>query len=204
MSQAHPIAFPSQRAVQLRYCDWLRLTPLATNGVVYDSWYANSIYDPYVAGGGHQPMGADQWAVFYKTYTVIGAKITVEPISSNSATGIIWGILTSADPTLPSTTTATTVQEQGLGVWTLHQCVANGAPTKLNSGFSARRLFNIDSIKDNQPTLGASFGSNPTLPAYFHIWASNLQDGGSPVATSFSITIEYAVLLSDPNYLPQS
>lgn len=40
-------------------------------------WRVNSLYDPDFTTAGHQPLGRDQWAVFYNRYLVYGCKFTI-------------------------------------------------------------------------------------------------------------------------------
>lgn len=199
-----PMGFPTNQVIKLRYCDWLQLDPDATNSIIYDLFYANSIHDPYVASGGHSPLLTDQWSNFYERYTVIGSKITIRPMATtNSTTGIVWGVITTQDSTPPASN-ATALQEQGLGKWTMQQSLANGNLSRLSIGYSPKKLFRLQSVKDNQYQLGAPFGENPFVKAYFLIWAANLQDGDNPGNLAFSITIDYLVLLSDPKMIAQS
>jgi len=48
-------------------------TPGSTIGGIVGSTFKfalNGMWDPYLAAGGHQPMGFDQWMTFYKRYKV--------------------------------------------------------------------------------------------------------------------------------------
>lgn len=148
-------------------------------------------------------MGATQWSEFYVKYVVLGSRITVRAqAANNSSTGLVWGVITSPLPSLVSTT-ATVLQEQGIGQWRVAQALSNGAPTSINSCFSAKKLFNVRNVLD-VAEIGANFTENPVLQGYFHIWAANLQDGTTPATMAFSVMIEYVVMLQDPTQLDGS
>lgn len=68
---------PQHKIVTMPYADSWPNT-VSTGGVHNLITYnANSIFDPQNAVGGHQPYSHDQWALFYKDYTVLSSYITV-------------------------------------------------------------------------------------------------------------------------------
>jgi len=64
-----------RQIVKLRYAEDVNISAGIALGS-YD-FRANSIFDPNLTGIGHQPLGHDQWAVFYDHYVVLGARIKV-------------------------------------------------------------------------------------------------------------------------------
>ena len=71
---------PDKSLVKLRYCQRCAINPAAgvTNSYLFR---ANSLFDPDLTGTGHQPLGFDEWAKFYRRYCVLGSKITVQAIN---------------------------------------------------------------------------------------------------------------------------
>ena len=67
----------------MRYCTNATVNFTGTFTPIF--FRANSIYDPDAAVGGHQPLGADQWAPFYNSYVVLGSKITWQVTSGANA-----------------------------------------------------------------------------------------------------------------------
>lgn len=55
-------------------------TPAATIGGIVGATFKfalNGMWDPYLAAGGHQPMGFDQWMTFYKRYKVYRCDVKI-------------------------------------------------------------------------------------------------------------------------------
>lgn len=61
--------------VKQKYCDLITGNLAAGSSVAYA--YQNSVYDPYVAVGGHQPMYTDQYGAIYAEYAVTGIAFKV-------------------------------------------------------------------------------------------------------------------------------
>lgn len=196
--------FPSNKLVMMRYSDTFSFDHNVSN--VYNRLFAaNSIFDPDMTGVGHQPLGHDQWAVFYNHYFVIGSKITIQvtgPADAASAPMVFCIIL---DDSGGSFTTIPQMIEQGGS----HYVVSNGdmeqyKPARVRSSFSAKKFFNVTNVNDNYSRLGAAFGANPADLAYFQFTSATL-DGLISLQTRLCIvTIEYLVLMSEPRTLPQS
>lgn len=105
-----PTSLPDRLYVKLRYRENLAFNQ--TLGALADNVYrGNSLNDPDLTGTGGQPLGFDQWAAFYASYTVLGSKIEVTTMNSDGTANVPntrFGIT----PTLFSTVFATTAQEQ--------------------------------------------------------------------------------------------
>lgn len=68
-SVPHPLTMPSKLNISMKYSEPLAFT--TTTGLAYDYQFnLNSIFDPNRSGGGHQPLGHDQWATLYGRYRV--------------------------------------------------------------------------------------------------------------------------------------
>lgn len=105
-----PSSLPDRLYVKLRYRENLAFTQ--TLGSLADNVYrGNSLNDPDLTGTGGQPIGFDQWAAFYSSYTVLGSKIEVTAMNSDS-TSVIPNTRFGITPTLFSTQFGTTDQER--------------------------------------------------------------------------------------------
>lgn len=197
--------FPSSKSVKMRYVDSIQLNPGAASVANYQ-FRANSIFDPDLTGTGHQPLGHDEWQLFYNHYVVTSAKITVQVMAttSNSSSMNSYGIYLSDDATVPSTTPEE-LMEQGKGTyWVQMDHVNSGISTKRHSlVYGARSFFNLTDVKDNVDRIGAAFGANPTELAFFNVWGADLA-GGDPGVSQVLVTIEYNVAFSEPKSLNQS
>lgn len=81
LSQSGNAVVPQSMNVKLRYFDdYLGVDTQA----VIQNYSANSLYDPLFTLGGHQPMGFDQWAAFYKSYRVNAFKMRITVIMNST------------------------------------------------------------------------------------------------------------------------
>lgn len=206
------IGFPKTQVVRMRYHTTFLLTPNNGGAATHYTFRANSIFDPDFSSAGHQPYGHDQWNIFYSTYTVLGSKLTIKACkdeqNSTTSSNYLIGVLLHDDSGMP-TTVIDNLIENGLSTPS-RLGMANGVTTNvvnLTKKFSARKFFNLTSLKDNQDRIGAQFGSNPQASgdAYFHVYAAVVVAGGNDTtAIDCEATMEFLVLLSDPNALPGS
>lgn len=206
------VGFPKNKVVKMRYVQYKQvdLTNSITGG--FDGFYmwANGIHDPDVAIGGHQPMGHDQWQLFYNHYVVLGAKCKVTYASRDNvvAQPIIVGISIEDDVT-SGATNVSTIQEYGGAKYKMFQGYTSMSTKSVTAHFSAKKFFNVTDMKDNQSDKGANFGANPTDGAYFRVFACTA-DGTSAtspagdVIIGCNVEIEYIVALQEPKELPQS
>lgn len=196
---------PAQRAVTLRYVDFASFPANNTGIPTYVTYRANSIFDPYAGAGGHKPLYTDQWAIFWKYYTVIGAQISVAlQASANSQTMGLLGILLSSDNSMPGLAPQT-LMEQGRNRWTWYQPNTNGfKPRAVKCGYSAKKFWNIANVKDNFGVLGAFFGANPVSVANWHIWNCANPQGAQAAGLDLVITITYRCILSDAQVVASS
>lgn len=196
------VGFPTNRVVKMRYCQQDLLT--STSGALITKLFkANSIFDPDQAVGGHQPLGYDQWSAFYNHYVVIGSKINFEVAwSAGTTTPVTVGVYLSDDTSLAGTT-ALELQEQGKSRNLVLAPSLSNPTRSLNLGYSAKKFFNVNDIKDNLDRLGAEFSSDPGELAYFAIYMEST-DEGSTSSVRVVTTIDYIVIMSEPKELPQS
>lgn len=93
------VGFPNEMETKLKYCEAITVnpTPEATSGVV---WYsAGSVFDPYVAIGGHQPLFFDNYSQIYEKYQVLWSEIKVTVLEHSVNTAIWNGTAAVTTPT---------------------------------------------------------------------------------------------------------
>lgn len=203
------IGFPDQKMIRMRY----RVgytggpSPSAARGATV--FRASSIYDPDYTAGGHQPLGYDQWAPFYDHYIVVSSKLTATVGLNIGQPGraINFGVFPAHDPTAISSFWP--IMESARGGWNTLAggAYAGGDNQKTASAtYSARRFFNIRDVADNVDRLGAAYNDNPTDEAYFVVWYETADQlaANEACALTFTVTIDYLVLLSEPKTLPIS
>lgn len=199
--------FPANRVVKMHYLEHLSLDPTALQPLQEYPFRANSVYDPDPSLGGHQPMGYDQWGLFYKQFTVIGSSITVQGTQSTTGSNpCVFGVRTSATSSLASLYNSFIgLLEDPRVSYRWQQSAVNGNVARpARATFSAKKWFNISDVKDNQGELGAVYGSNPTVPVYFIVFASPMDASTDIPPITLLIRINQIVLLSEPLDLPQS
>lgn len=192
-----PAGLSYKRKVMLRYCTQQVLT--GTSGAKGQYVFrCGSIFDPDYTGGGHQPLGHDEWATFYNNYSVVQSFISVQPVNSGAVPCAV-SILKTDDPLGSGGNLADDI-EQGKCTWrVLAEDNAQHAVTVKHS-FNQRREF-PRLYKDD--ALNPSFGSNPSEDKYW-IVAVQATDGSSTVSVPLIITINYICWLSVPKVLVQS
>lgn len=184
---------PKTRTCKLRYCENFVLQNVsgALNSLPFR---ANSIFDPNVAFGGHQPMGRDIWAQLYKEYCVLGAKITLYCGSDNGTVPMTTGVSVNSN-TNPLYSETTSYVESKTGQWV--QLMDNRNAKRICTTYSAKKYWNLTDVKDNREEIGAPMASNPAKECFFVIWAQP-NDRTSTNITRYTVVIDYIVSFSDP------
>jgi len=66
---------PKTKMVSLKYCGTATLDSSSVSGSTLHI-RCNDMFDPEAATGGHQPLGFDQWMIFYNHFEVLKSKIS--------------------------------------------------------------------------------------------------------------------------------
>lgn len=193
--------------VKMKYCDMFTINSVAgvADGAVIS---ANSVFDPlnYGPGGRNaQPLGHDEWALFYNHATVIGSKIKVTfmPTSNTLVTANnICSVKLLGNNSL-DTNIFSTLEQTGNKWKLLGSADASPQGTTLYHNFSAKKFFGITNVRDADNIRG-TFGSNPSDQAYWHLQCSALNGTDDPAAVDVIITVEYICLLSERRQLSGS
>lgn len=190
---------PKTRIIKMRYCDNIFIQNVA-GALNTAAFRANSIFDPNVALGGHQPMGRDFWAQAYKEYCVLGAKITLYCGNDNAEVPVTTGITVNSN-TNPLYTETTTYMEAKAGQWV--QLMDNRNAKRICTTYSAKKYWNLGDVKDNREEIGAAQTQNPAKQCYFVIW-SQPNDRLATTITRYTVVIDYIVSFSDPILQPEN
>lgn len=187
--------------VRLKYADMININSVAgvADGAVFS---ANSIFDPNRTGIGHQPLGHDEWKLFYNHATVLGSRIKVTfmpttnaPITGNACCSVKLLGNATLDTNIYSTL------EQTSSTWKLMgNANASGKGVTLTKYFSAKKFFGVKDVRDSSNIRG-TFGANPADEAYYHIQCTGLNGTDDPADVDVVVTIEYICLLSERRQL---
>ena len=200
---------PDNLIVKLKYCDTTTLDS-GVNSKAYDTWSCNSIFDPYTATGGHQPLGSDEWATFYSQYMVLGAKLTA--IYQNHGTASTDGQIAICQTDVESTwvpTDFTTLLEQGRTRYKfLTPAGGSRDQCTINCYYSPKKIFGVKDPKDSLVLRGLTgdlgTGNSPSTQAYFHVGLAGTQQAQNAGACTVIVKIEYVVYYSGRKVLSQS
>ena len=200
--------FPQTRRITMKYCDSVPVAGIA-NSLSYYLFSANSIYDPNRTGGGHQPVGHDQWNLFYNHYVVVGSKFKCtfsSSVTGASNSGMTFGIMLDDSSTAPVTNSISHLIESRKSKYLSYNFASSTASRLpvITQTYSAKKFFNVADVKDNFTRIGADFGVDPADEAYFRVWfgMNNVLD--TQQSMNLLIEVDYIVFLSEPKELPQS
>lgn len=192
---------PTVFKTTLQYVETVTLNSGASGAANTVSYKANSLYDPYQSGVGHQPLGFDQIMTLYEHFYVVGSLITCKFLTQGDTAAVgtsICGIELSGSVT-PTTTAETWIEQPRITYGVL---TANDHLT-LRKGFSAYSFFRQGRVEDNA-TLRGNASADCSELAYYHI--GNASPGGSldPSPVQVIVKISYSCLFTEPKALPQS
>ena len=182
--------FPDSYRCKLAYNTTITLSPASGNGY-FDShtFRANSLFDPDYTGVGQQPTYFDQLSAVYERYRVIGCKMKLTVVNTNSSNPVEFLVYPSNDT--------------GVGATNILDLSMNNDAGKLmvisSEGSSNLRQYNrycpINTITDvnrsvvwNENNYASATTTNPSSQAYLHLC------GASQAAQSDS-TIQVIVRL---------
>lgn len=159
---------------------------------------ANGMFDPNITGVGHQPRGFDELMALYDHFVVVGSKITLKvPSGANThMVGVALRDSTSVENSLVN-------YQEGRNVVSKMFSPDAGRAEVITYGFSAKRFLGRASPLSD-PELKGSASSNPLEGAYFHIFTGHPNSGSNPQSIALDCTIEYRVVLLEPNNPGQS
>lgn len=193
---------PRTRRFKLRYVQPIQMNPgIGSMAVQYFS--ANGLFDPYVTGVGHQPLGFDQYMSMYDHYVVTKSKCTVYTENSDNDP-VVLGIYLNDDTTLIPTN-VNEMNEQPNTKWRYLSSVVSGH----NSSGTVTKTFNTS--KDlgrksvlSDPQLKGSTTANPTEQMFFSIYLGTFDTTVDHGAQELQVIIEYDGYFIEPKDLGQS
>jgi hypothetical protein len=201
------MGIPRARKVRLRYSDF---DTLSTSVGTTSSFQicANGLYDPYLSGSGHQPLGFDQMAAYYNHYVVKKARMRASfALTSDPGNGVGWlvyGITRSDDTTVP--TDWRTLVEEGNTEWGF----CKFRPRTSYKNFTVSLNLDVSKFfqtKDVQAkdSLTALVSANPSDTAVFTAWVAWVDTSEtSTVTVSVAYHVDFDAQFFEPKNLPAS
>lgn len=190
------------KKIKMRYCMNDVLAPGA-NSTDYVDIAANGLYDPEVAVGGHQPFGFDNYVgVFYDHYTVVGAKITVDAVSTTAVPTIV-GIHLADTSGKYNGINNNYAREINNNTWKVMSNTQGGTDhIQVTKSYNAYKFHGQDVMAGS--IFRGNDSANPAEDAVFSVWASGIAAASDPGNIEIAITVEYDVILTEPKQLTQS
>lgn len=188
------LGFPDRMITKLEYRT-AGIYNFAGSTIRYD-YNLNSIFDPEVALGGHQPLWTDQYQAIYNKYRVFKClyKITITALSTGG-TPARYVALSSAQPTSALPATIGDAWEQNR---TGNKVLPSG-PDKLTV---VKGVIYLPRLQGQTPTEfkgddgnSAPLIANPTNPAILRTMLESVN--GNPTEYSFDIQLTYFVEFFD-------
>lgn len=190
---------PTRLITNLKYSDIMIQAALAAGpGVIDYKFNLNSLFQPNITGGGHQPMGHDQLATLYENYRVFSTKfkIIVAPHIGESNV-IVATALTNSNTsyTVPTNAAESTFGKIKMATFYEPAVVVGSIDlAKLNG----RSTIAYQADDETQGLMTAS----PAETLELHVVISN--SSGSSQTVDLSIILEYHCELFNPVQLGQS
>ena len=187
------IGFPAERTVKLTYVDYVTMT--SSLGAIGNYTFSlNSAYDPNTSGVGHQPLGFDQWSLFYNHYVVEACDYDVAVISSGDA---YVGTYLSDDTTLP------TGLEAACELGGVFAAITNGLPSHTFKGHvKLAEFFNRSDIAADS-ALRADVTANPSDQAYVTLM-QRAPSSTEDLILHYMVKLTYTVRFMEPKDLGPS
>lgn len=195
-----------KQIVKMKYSDQFVLDP-GVGSTAGHIFRANSIFDPDYSAGGHQPLGRDEWAVFYDHYTVLNStcKVTFWSAGTSSVAvnaGIV-GIYLDDSPVAISSTTEL-IEQSKTKIGYLGSSASGSALATAYSYYNAKKHQGLHNVNDNRGLVGAQMDTSPTEQMFFHVFFGGLSTDSDPVAIKCLVEMEYTCYLTEPKTLGQS
>lgn len=199
-NQLYAQTFPQQMKVQLTYYDQFEVAlsapPIASDRV----FNLNSIFDPDRTGTGHQPLGHDQWNVFYHRYRVDECTVEVTWTSLQSDGAGVNCVIVGTNDVTPITDVSI-ANELPLGK--SGSFTTGSRPLKLRKTYNLANLVGVTRSKYNEDDLFSSiFGADPPESLLLHVVTTAVS--GTADNVSFTVKLMYEVTMFDPFMLSRS
>jgi len=193
------VGFPASRRVKLSYCESATLTS-AYGAQALSQFRLNGCFDPWFTSTGHQPMGFDQWSLFYNHYVVLGCTWNFSFVPYGGAAIDLCTVLAhySDDSTIPST--VTNLVELGSQA----AFVKNGQIAHSFEGhIDIARFFNRTGDIANDDALRAPVTADPTEQVFLNLCLFG-ESSLSSITGGYLLRLEYDVKFFEPKDLGSS
>jgi len=193
-----PGPVPPSVKVKLRYS-----ATYASTGAALDRRFSlNSIFSPEASGGGHQPLGRDQYATFYNRYRVNTCRVTVQG-SVDGLVSIGPALVTVLADNANSGFTDPFLAGEQQGA--VAKIVPETHRYWFRKTYDCAKVTGVTKAAYLDDRFQALMSTNPAEAIIFHVIDSTVA-GGNLAAGHFkyTVTMDFDVTMFDPLALAQS
>lgn len=187
---------------KLIYAEQFSLNPGVggTNDVMIFS--CNGMYDPNITSTGHQPRGFDELMALYDHYTVIGAKITIDVVNTDTTTAQMVTL------SVHDFTSTSAVNNDYLENRYIKKILLAPEPSGSSKGRVSIKLNPNKYLGVSKPlaedTVKGSATANPTEQCYFHVTGFPVDGVTDTSPIQCVARIEYYSIWTEPKQPAQS
>lgn len=197
------VPFPAKKMVKLPYNENITLTTATGTGYVgAHTFNTSSIFDPNTSGTGHQPLYADQLAVIYKRYRIMGVSYKITFYNHDTNTNYQVGVLATTDTTFSPVAHSATIVGEKRGAILKNYSYQAGKLT-MKGYIPNHKLFGVSKNTIRiENDYSALFTTNPTKFGYLIVF------GADTTATAGSIQAQvelvYYGIVEEPHLVASS
>lgn len=164
-----PMAPPTKAYINFKYVQKIASSSDGGGGLPgVQQFRLNSIFDPDITGGGHQPLMFDQiMGVFFNSYIVHGATVTIKGMVDQASEVVIYGTF---DNTTVLEEPWKHIEETNKSLMRYYQKPALQPRVLFKKYFANNKIFGV--TKEQYRTsdeFNASYTGNPSRTAYLNI-----------------------------------
>lgn len=194
--------FPKMIMIKHKYADQAAISMPAGGPALSTIYSCNSLYDPDVSGGGHQPYYFDQLSALYDHYVVIGSKIRCTFMPQSQTTPAFYVNMYIDDNAVTTSGNPIVNEEKQTGGGKA-MCVLPGGNNKvtITRSWSAKKYFGKGVLANTE--LQGTGTTSPTEQSYYVINAI-CANGGDTALTNVLVEIEYLAIWKEIRDIAQS
>lgn len=191
--------FPKQLAITHRYSQNIQYTHVGPNAnCQYANFGCNTLFDPWLTIGGHQPLYFDQLSAIYNHYCVMKSRIKVT-IVPNTVDAFVSGILIDDDLT-PAITVLDGMVEQPSAVSKTSQ--RDAEVVTVYKSWDCKSVFGPNPL-DNKELQGDA-SANPVEYQSFIIFNRPVDQTVASQMYNLYVSIEYDTIWTELRTIGQS
>lgn len=166
---ANPSLFPARRVGTMVYDTILALVPAATS-LAYNTYRANSVYDPDFTGVGTTAVGYTSMAALYNRYRVIRTTVHITATTGSALPSTVFLIAT---PVNTVGTSYSAIMSQKY-VWTRQLSTLNSGGWQHRVRFPTHTIYGTTKAAVlSEDDFAGITGSNPNNVVFFHVGVYN-------------------------------